>query len=296
MQILRKPAWLKIELPGKGEFREVRHVLKKYALHTVCEEARCPNLGECWGEGTATFMILGNVCTRYCRFCATKTGNPHGVVDTTEPERIKKAVEELRLKYVVLTSVTRDDLEDQGASIYAATIRAIKSIDKNIRVEVLTPDFYANGKIIEEVVNAFPDVFAHNVETVRRLTPLVRDRRFSYEKSLKTLKIARELNPRILIKSGFMVGLGEDEKEVLDTMKDLREAGCDILTIGQYLMPSRKHFPVKKYYTPSEFERLKDIGLKMGFKYVASGPLVRSSYRAAEAFVSFLLDKSQPEG
>ncbi len=292
MQILRKPGWLKVELPGKGEFKEVRHALKKYNLHTVCEEARCPNLGECWGEGTATFMILGNICTRYCKFCATQTGNPHGEIDLTEPERVKKAVEELGLKYVVLTSVTRDDLKDQGASIYAATIRAIKSLNKNIRVEVLTPDFYASREIIESVVRAGPDVFAHNVETVKRLTPQVRDRRFSYRKSLETLKIVKEINPDILTKSGFMVGLGETEEEILSTMEDLRNVGCDILTIGQYLMPTRRHLPVKKYYSPSEFEHIKEKGLEMGFKYIASGPLVRSSYRAAEAFVSLLLDKS----
>ncbi len=293
MQILRKPEWLKIELPGKGEFREVRHILKKYNLHTVCEEARCPNIGECWGEGTATFMILGNICTRYCKFCATQTGNPHGEIDLTEPERVKKAVKELKLKYVVLTSVTRDDLKDQGASIYAATIRAIKSLERGIRVEVLTPDFYASPEIIRAVIDAGPDVFAHNVETVKRLTPKVRDRRFSYRKSLETLKIAKDINPHILTKSGFMVGLGETDEEILSTMEDLIKVGCDILTIGQYLMPTRKHLPVEKYYTPDEFNHFKEIGLKMGFKYVASGPLVRSSYRAGEVFISSLLDKSE---
>ncbi len=291
MQILRKPEWLKIELPGKGEFKDVKHVLRKYGLHTVCEEARCPNLGECWGEGTATFMILGNICTRHCKFCATKTGNPHGIIDSTEPERVKKAVEELNLKYVVLTSVTRDDLPDQGATIYGETIKAIKSINKNIHVEVLTPDFYANPEIIEIVINTGLDVFAHNVETVKRLTRAVRDRRFSYEQSLETLKIAKDIRPDILTKSGFMVGLGETEEEIVSTMEDIKKAGCKILTIGQYLMPSRKHLPVKKYYTPEEFKKFQEIGLKMGYKFVASGPLVRSSYRAGEIFTSLLLDK-----
>ncbi len=292
MQFKHKPPWLKIKLPGEGEFRDVKRILKKYKLHTVCEEARCPNLGECWGEGTATFMILGNICTRYCRFCATQTGNPHGIVDEDEPWRVAEAVKELKLKYVVLTSVTRDDLEDQGANVYARTIRAIKKLNPGVRVEALTPDFYSNPEYIEMVIDSGLDVFAHNVETVRRLTPLVRDRRFSYEKSLKTLKIARKTRPEIITKSGFMVGLGETREEIYETMKDLKEAGCDILTIGQYLQPTVKHLPVERYVTPEEFKEYENSGLKMGFKFVASGPLVRSSYRAGEIFVHSFLDKS----
>ncbi len=292
MEIKRKPEWLKIKLPGGGEFRDVKRALRKYRLHTVCEEARCPNLGECWGEGTATFMILGNVCTRFCKFCATQTGNPRGIIDETEPFRVAEAVRELKLKYVVLTSVTRDDLEDQGASIYKETIRAIKNKNPDTHVEVLTPDFYAKEELIETVVKAGPDVFAHNVETVRRLTPIVRDRRFSYEKSIKTLKITKKIRPHIVTKSGFMVGLGEKEDEVFETIKDLKNAGCEILTIGQYLQPTKRHLPVERYVTLEEFQRYRDFALEMGFKYVASGPLVRSSYRAGEIFASSFLDKS----
>jgi len=293
MQFKRKPGWLKVKLPGDGEFRDVKRILKKYNLHTVCQEARCPNLGECWGEGTATFMILGNICTRHCKFCATQTGNPRGAVDNDEPWRVAKAVKELNLKYVVLTSVTRDDLKDQGASIYAETIRAIKSLNPGVRVEALTPDFYSNPEYIEMVLNSGLDVFAHNVETVRRLTPMVRDRRFSYEKSLEALKIAKTIRPDILTKSGFMVGLGETRDEIYETMKDLKEAGCEILTIGQYLQPTRKHLSVERYVTPEEFNEYKNLGLKMGFKFVASGPLVRSSYRAGEIFALSFLDKSE---
>ncbi len=292
MEIKRKPEWLKIKLPGGGEFRDVKRALRKYRLHTVCEEARCPNLGECWGEGTATFMILGNVCTRFCKFCATQTGNPRGIIDETEPFRVAEAVRELKLKYVVLTSVTRDDLEDQGASIYKETITAIKRINPDVRVEALTPDFYTNPEYIDTVVNSGLDVFAHNVETIKRLTPTVRDRRFSYEKSLKTLKIAKKIRPDLITKSGFMVGLGETDKEIYETIEDLKESGCEILTIGQYLQPTKRHLPVERYVTPEEFQSYKDFALKIGFKYVAAGPLVRSSYRAGEIFVSSFLDKS----
>ncbi|HHF53283.1 MAG TPA: lipoyl synthase, partial [candidate division WOR-3 bacterium] len=254
-------------------------------LHTVCVEAKCPNLGQCWGEGTATFMILGDICTRYCKFCATKTGNPRGIVDKDEPRRVAIAVQEMDLDYVVITSVTRDDLPDGGASIFRQTIEEIRKIKPDVYIEVLVPDFGGVRENIKTVIEATPTVFAHNVEVVRRLTPLVRDRRASYEKSLSVLSIAKEFSSEILTKSGFMVGLGETFDEVIETMRDLRENGVDFLTIGQYLKPSPRHLEVDRYVTPEEFKVYEKIGLDMGFKYVASGPLVRSSYRAGEFFI-----------
>ena len=285
MKIKRKPEWLKISLPSKGKYTEIKKILKELNLHTVCVEAKCPNLGQCWGEGTATFMILGDICTRYCKFCATKTGNPRGIVDKDEPRRVAIAVQEMDLDYVVITSVTRDDLPDGGASIFRQTIEEIRKIKPDVYIEVLVPDFGGVRENIKTVIEATPTVFAHNVEVVRRLTPLVRDRRASYEKSLSVLSIAKELIPDILTKSGFMVGLGETFDEVIETMRDLRENGVDFLTIGQYLKPSPRHFEVDRYVTPEEFKVYEKIGLDMGFKYVASGPLVRSSYRAGEFFI-----------
>jgi len=285
MKIKRKPEWLKISLPSKGKYTEIKKILKELNLHTVCVEAKCPNLGQCWGEGTATFMILGDICTRYCKFCATKTGNPRGIVDKDEPRRVAIAVQEMDLDYVVITSVTRDDLPDGGASIFRQTIEEIRKIKPDVYIEVLVPDFGGVRENIKTVIEAEPTVFAHNVEVVRRLTPLVRDRRASYEKSLSVLNIAKELIPDILTKSGFMVGLGETFDEVIETMRDLRQKGVDFLTIGQYLKPSPKHLEVDRYVTPEEFKVYEKIGLDMGFKYVASGPLVRSSYRAGEFFV-----------
>ena len=285
MKIKRKPEWLKISLPSKGKYTEIKKILKELNLHTVCVEAKCPNLAQCWGEGTATFMILGDICTRYCKFCATKTGNPRGIVDKDEPRRVAIAVQEMDLDYVVITSVTRDDLPDGGASIFRQTIEEIRKIKPDVYIEVLVPDFGGVRENIKTVIEAEPTVFAHNVEVVRRLTPLVRDRRASYEKSLSVLNIAKELIPDILTKSGFMVGLGETFDEVIETMRDLRQKGVDFLTIGQYLKPSPKHLEVDRYVTPEEFKVYEKIGLDMGFKYVASGPLVRSSYRAGEFFV-----------
>ena len=285
MKIKRKPEWLKISLPSKGKYTEIKKILKELNLHTVCVEAKCPNLGQCWGEGTATFMILGDICTRYCKFCATKTGNPRGIVDKDEPRRVAIAVQEMDLDYVVITSVTRDDLPDGGASIFRQTIEEIRKIKPDVYIEVLVPDFGGVRENIKTVIEAEPTVFAHNVEVVRRLTPLVRDRRASYEKSLSVLSIAKEFSSEILTKSGFMVGLGETFDEVIETMRDLRENGVDFLTIGQYLKPSPRHLEVDRYVTPEEFKVYEKIGLDMGFKYVASGPLVRSSYRAGEFFI-----------
>ena len=282
--MLRKPPWIKLRLPSSGEYSRVRAILRKYKLNTVCEDSLCPNLAECWGSGTFTLMILGRICTRACKFCAIKTGNPGGVVDRDEPRRVAESVKELGMGYVVITSVTRDDLPDGGASIYAETIRRIKSSTPNVKVEVLIPDLNNDADALSQIVREKPDVIGHNIETVKRLTKIVRDPRAGYEKSLKTLKIVKELAPEIYTKSSIMLGLGETEEEVVAAMRDLRKVGVDILTLGQYLQPTRRHLPVVEYVHPEKFERLKKIGEELGFLSVAAGPLVRSSYKAAEYF------------
>ncbi|MCS7109856.1 MAG: lipoyl synthase [Candidatus Caldarchaeum sp.] len=289
MQTLRKPDWIKTKLPGFGAYPEVRHVLRKHTLHTVCEEALCPNLGECWGGGTATIMILGDICTRGCRFCAVKTGHPRGLVDYDEPEKVSRAVEEMNLRYVVLTSVCRDDLPDGGASIYAETVKKIKQRRSDVLVEVLIPDFNGVEEHVQTVVDAGPDVVAHNIETVRRLTPLIRDRRASFDQSLHVLKLVKKLNPKMFTKSSIMVGLGESVEEVLDALAELRGVDVDFVTVGQYLRPTMAHVPVKEYVHPRVFKMYEDEALKMGFKYAACGPLVRSSYRAGEFFLMSVL-------
>jgi len=245
---------------------------------------------QCWGSGTATVMILGDVCTRACRFCAVKSGNPRGLVDWFEPVRVALAVKELGWRYVVITSVDRDDLPDGGASIYALTIREIKRVNPGVLVEVLIPDFNANKESLRLVLEARPDVVAHNVETVERLSPVVRDRRASYRKSLEVLRLIKDMSPGTITKSGIMLGLGETVEEVIETMRDLRNVGVDILTIGQYLRPTGnpRHLPVREYIHPSVFRELRDIGLRMGFRSVVSGPMVRSSYRAMESFMEAL--------
>ncbi|MEM3398575.1 MAG: lipoyl synthase [Nitrososphaerota archaeon] len=287
-----KPSWIRVKLPSSEGYAHTRSIMKKYNLNTVCEEALCPNISECWGCRTATILILGDTCTRSCRFCAVKSGNPKGFVDLEEPRRVAKAVSELDLKYVVITSVTRDDLKDGGASIYAETIREIKKINDDTLIEVLIPDFNNDVKALKTVVEAGPDVIGHNVETVRRLTPLIRDRRAGYDKSLRTLKIVKELDPNIYTKSSLMLGLGETIEEVIQTMMDLRRIKVDFFTIGQYLRPSKRHLPVKEYVPPEKFEELRRIGENLGFMYVASGPLVRSSYLAAEYFLRAILSKN----
>ncbi len=282
--MLRKPPWIRLKLPSHGEYSRVRATLRKYRLNTVCEDSLCPNLAECWGSGTVTLMILGRICTRACKFCAIKTGNPGGVVDRDEPRRVAEAVKELGMKYVVITSVTRDDLPDGGASIYAETITRIKSSTPNVKVEVLIPDLNNDINALEKIVAAKPDVIGHNIETVKRLTKIVRDPRAGYEKSLKTLEIVKELAPEIYTKSSIMLGLGEAEDEVVAAMRDLRDVGVDILTLGQYLQPTKRHLPVVEYVHPEKFEKLRKIGEELGFLVVAAGPLVRSSYKAAEYF------------
>ncbi len=288
---LRKPEWLKVRIRTTEDMVRVSKILKKHRLHTVCEEARCPNIHECWGSGTATFMILGDVCTRNCRFCAVKTGHPRGVVDHEEPQRVAQAVREIGLNYAIITSVTRDDLPDGGASIFAQTVREIKSASPDTIVEALIPDYL--GEDLKVVLEAGVDVLGHNIEVVRRLTPKIRDRRASYERSLEVLRQAKAYRPDVFTKSGLMVGIGETEEEVYEAMRDLRAVNCDILTIGQYLQPTPKHVPVDRYVTPDEFKRYEKVGLEMGFLYVASGPLVRSSYKSAEYFVQKVLRAGQ---
>ena len=251
-------------------------------MHTVCEEAKCPNLWECFGQRTATFLILGNVCTRACRFCAVTKGTPYSV-DTDEPQRVALAVKKLGLKYVVITSVTRDDLPDGGARIYAETIKLIREYNLNCLVEVLIPDFGGSVESLKIVIAEKPDTLNHNLETVPRLYSLVRPNAI-YKRSLELLKGAKDLSPNIITKSGLMLGLGENWNEVIETMLDLRRANCDILTLGQYLSPQRDYLPIKRYYHPEEFNQLRIEGKRMGFKHIESGPLVRSSYRAARGF------------
>jgi len=289
MQALTKPSWVRTRLPSGGQYPQVKAILRRHRLHTVCEEALCPNLGECWGGGTATIMILGDICTRACRFCAVKSGNPNRLVDINEPTNVAKAVREMGLKYVVLTSVCRDDLDDGGASIYAETVRAIKNYAGDVLVEVLIPDFGGDRDALEKVVKAAPDVVAHNIETIRRLTPVVRDRRASYEQSLSVLRMVKDINPLIFTKSSIMVGLGETPDEVVEAMKDLRSVGVDFITVGQYLRPTLSHIPVAEYVHPTVFEYYRSEALKMGFRYAACGPLVRSSYKAGEFYISSIL-------
>jgi len=281
-----KPSWLKVRAPGGTEYRRLKQTLRKLDLHTVCEEARCPNVGECWSAGTATVMILGDTCTRGCRFCAVKTGNPRGGVDPREPEHVARALAELELKYAVLTMVDRDDLLDGGAEHVATTVQALKRRRPSMLVETLVGDFRGSHAAIETVVEARPDVFAHNLEVTRALTAAIRDARCSYDRSLDVLQHAKRCAPERLTKSSLMVGLGETGDEVLEAMRDLRAADVDIVTLGQYLRPTPKHAAVERYVTPEEFAMYEREGLKLGFQFVASGPLVRSSYHAAEAFVA----------
>jgi lipoyl synthase len=275
---VRKPEWLKARVPGGEQYSALRRLIDERKLHTVCEEARCPNMGECWNSGTATFMILGDTCTRSCGFCAIKTGRAY-TVDTEEPRRVGEAVELMRLHHAVITSVNRDELYDGGASIFSATIQEIRKRLPLCRVEVLIPDFQGSEEALNIVLDAQPDILNHNTETVPRLYKTVRPQAH-YHRSLELLERAKARG--FTTKSGVMVGLGETNEEILETMSDLHEAGCDILTIGQYLQPSAKHLPVLRYVHPDDFAMFKEQGLAMGFRYVESGPLVRSSYHAAQ--------------
>ncbi len=285
----RKPDWLRVRLPAGAQheaFQGLKARVRHHGLHTVCEEARCPNIFECWGQGTATVMILGETCTRGCRFCSVQTGKPGGVVDASEPENTGLALAEMGLAYVVLTMVDRDDLADGGAAHVAKTVQRIKHHTPDLRVETLVGDFRgARGDIQTVVREGRPDVFAHNVEVVPRLQRTIRDARCSWDRSIEVLRAAKEIGMAIT-KSSLMVGLGENRAEVLEAMQRLREADVDVLTIGQYLRPTKRHAPVQRYVEPAEFADYERAGLDMGFVFVASGPLVRSSYRAAEAFLS----------
>jgi lipoic acid synthetase len=282
-----KPEWLKVRLPSGDGYERVRHLLRRLDLHTVCEESRCPNMAECWGGGTATVMLMGDVCTRGCRFCHVASGGPQPL-DPEEPAHLAEAVAELGLRYLVVTSVDRDDLPDQGAGHFAEAIRQLKARCPTTRVEVLIPDFQGMTEHLRTVVEASPDVVAHNVETVRRLTPTVRDARAGYDQSLRVLSTLKSLRP-VYTKSSLMLGLGETHEEILETFGDLRAAGVDVLTLGQYLQPSSWHLRVERFVPPEEFEALRRDASSFGFLYVAAGPLVRSSYRAAEFFLEATL-------
>ena len=290
-QQLERPDWLRVRAPTGPNYDRIHDLLSNNGLHTVCEEAHCPNIGECWGVGTATFMLMGDVCTRGCRFCMVKTGNPRGKLDGFEPLKIARTIAALNLKYVVITSVDRDDLPDGGAEHFASTIGAIKKTDPHVIVEVLIPDFRGNLSHISKIVESKPEVIAHNIETTARLTARVRDPRANYRQSLDVLQNIKKLDSSIYSKSSIMLGLGEDEVDLLSTMKDLREMNVDILTLGQYLQPSRTHIPVANFIPPEQFQRYKEEAEAMGFLYVAAGPLVRSSYRASEFFIEALIRK-----
>ncbi|PJE39170.1 MAG: lipoyl synthase [Pseudomonas sp.] len=279
-----KPKWLRVKAPGGSRFEAVKRNVSEHRLSTVCQESHCPNMGECWSNGTATIMLMGSVCTRACRFCAVDTGNPNGWLDLEEPQNTAKSVELMALRYIVLTSVDRDDLDDGGASHYAACVRAIKENTPQVVVEALTPDFDGDLLAIERVVDSGLEVFAQNVETVKRLTHVVRDPRAGYEKTLNVLAHAKRHRPDVLTKTSLMLGLGETDEEIIQTMDDLRAINVDILTLGQYLQPTRNHLKVQRWVSPEEFNHFREIGLQKGFMEVAAGPLVRSSYRADKVF------------
>lgn len=286
-----KPSWIKIR-PASGErYLELKEMLKDLKLATVCQEAQCPNIGECWSGGTATIMLMGEVCTRGCRFCNVKTGNPKGKLDAEEPQKVAYAVSKMNLNYIVLTSVDRDDLEDEGSGHFAKTVSNLKELSPDLIVEVLTPDFKGNRELVRKIVDAKPDVFAHNVETVERLTKRVRDPRAGYQQSLDVLKMVKEMDPSRFTKTSIMLGLGETDEEIRQTLRDLRAIDCDVVTFGQYLQPRKRHLPVESFVTPERFQEWQKEAEGMGFLYVASGPLVRSSYRAGEFFMKGVIEK-----
>jgi lipoic acid synthetase len=286
----RKPDWIRVRLPSNPVFFSTKALVSDLKLHTVCEEAQCPNRWECWSQGTATFMIAGDRCTRACGFCAVTTAKPFPL-EADEPQRVAEAVRRMRLRHVVVTAVARDDLPDGGADHFARTIRAIRAVAPGINIEVLTPDFHAKDACLETVIEAGPEIFNHNLETVERLTPLVRSRA-KYRRSLEVLARVKQLAPSMVTKSGLMLGLGETEAELFQTMDDLRGAGVQVLTLGQYLRPSAQHLPVVEYIHPDAFERHKELAYAKGFEFVASGPLVRSSYHAADFDPATLTQKN----
>jgi len=291
-----KPEWLTVNPPKGQSYANLKELFGTLNLHTVCEEAHCPNVHECWGGGTATLMLMGDVCSRACRFCMVTPGKPEGVLDALEPENVAFALSQMGLTYVVLTSVDRDDLPDGGASHFAKTIRLVKERNPHMLVEVLIPDFQGEISDLKQVVDAMPDVIAHNIETTQSLTPMVRDPRAHYWQSLSVLRNVKKLSRRVYTKSSIMVGLGESEEEVAQAMTHLRQAEVDFLTVGQYLRPSARHLKVVEYVTPEQFHRYRTIGEELGFRYVASGPLVRSSYRAGEFYIRAAIEGDAPQG
>ncbi|WP_185862275.1 lipoyl synthase [Blattabacterium cuenoti] len=276
--IKKKPSWIKVKLPMGKNYHNLQKLVSSHQLNTICQSASCPNIGECWEKGVATFMILGNICTRSCRFCGVKTGRPEEI-DREEPKKVAESIKILKIKHAVLTSVNRDDLKDMGSSIWVQTIQKIRCLNPYITIESLIPDFKGNKKIIDKIINIQPEVISHNLETVSRLTKKIRIQA-KYDRSLAVLQYIKEKNKNIRTKTGIMLGLGETKEEIIKTMKDIRKAKVDIFTMGQYLQPSFKHYPVRFFISPKQFKELKKIGLEMGFKYVESGPLVRSSYHA----------------
>ena len=283
---LRKPEWLKVQLPTGKHYKTLLQDVKAHGLNTVCQESKCPNIGECWNHSTATLMILGNICTRACRFCAVDTGNPKGWIDPLEPNNVAETVSLMALDYVVLTSVDRDDLPDGGARHIAHCVTQTKAKNPKVLIEVLSPDFSGSTASLDVLLQSTLDVFSHNIETVKRLTSLVRDPRASYHQSLDVLMHAYENN--IITKSGMMLGLGETDDEIITTLRDLRSVGVSLMTLGQYLQPTKYHLDVARFVSPVEFNRYKEIGLGMGFKEIVAGPLVRSSYRAEQSFLNLL--------
>ena len=290
-----KPSWLKVKMPGSPRYHQIKQRARQLRLATVCEEARCPNIGECWESGTATFMVMGEICTRGCRFCAVKTRRKGAPLDPEEPRNVAMAIAEMGLDYVVVTSVDRDDLEDGGAQHFANCIAETRIASPKTLVEVLIPDFSGNVSHLLKVVMAQPEVIAHNIETVERLTSTVRDPRANYKQSLDVLAAIKTIDPSRYTKSSIMVGLGETTGEVVEAMEHLRDVGVDFLTVGQYLQPTQKHIKLNEFITPEQFEAYQAIGLEMGFKYVASGPLVRSSYKAGEFFIRDYIERSKAQ-
>ncbi len=280
----RKPDWLKVSIPSGHQYSKIKKIIDKNNLHTVCDEARCPNKAECWDHGTATFLILGDICTRNCRFCAVKTGKEGDYIDPLEPENLAKTITELGLKYVVITSVDRDDLEDAGAEHYAECIKKIKEKCGDVKIEVLIPDFNGNIKNLKKVVDEKPDVIAHNLETVKRLSPQIRDSKSSYEKSMTVLKNIKKIDPKIKTKTSLLLGMGEGKNEVIESMKDIREIDVDYIVLGQYLQPTTRQIQVIRYVEPSKFKEYEEMAYEMGFKGVVSSPLARTSYHAHELF------------
>jgi lipoic acid synthetase len=282
-----RPDWLKVRIPGGDDYNEVRRILRSHKLNTICEDAMCPNIAECWGKHrTATFMILGDVCTRACAFCAVTSGRPTEY-DLLEPGRVAAAIADLKLRHAVITSVDRDDLADGGAFVFAETVRAIRTLDANVKIELLTPDFQGSFDCVRTILEAGPDIFSHNIETVPRLYPSIRFKS-DYQRSFGLLRSAKKLSPETITKTGIMLGLGENKDEVAELLHDAADAGVDIFTMGQYLRPSMKHAEIQRYYHPDEFAELRSVGLSLGIRWVFSGPLVRSSYHAEDVFDQML--------